>query len=392
MQHRSENVLIVPIQHGQPAAVRAVRSAIATERPHVIALEAGPRRAASGQLGRGIAHTFDVPSLCILGPIDAWLWSAFGTQSRLYARFLAGGETYDEMATAVDAAAGASSVTVCCDRDELVTLMRASVQGGWQWRMRIGIEAYTGLSLPPHSHVPLSTVVRLVWIAAWGDWEGAARHLRENLLTPCWAQNAAHAASPAGRAAIAWNDCALSVIRGRAIDPLFLDALREAGSRVVSCGVSNLGLPAAMTSERDQLMGWAVATVTPDGATRGVAVVGAAHAPGVARWVAEYRRRAAHGGVVSSAASRAGRPFPAPPEEIDVLLRVPESYMLEHVGGPLAGAGATVWGIARGLRRAPRATGLVISAAGATLAVTLGGLANLQRQWTRLLDPPRLDA
>lgn len=387
--HRSDNVRIVPIQHGQPASVRAVRSAIADERPHVIALEAGPRRAASGQLGRGIAHTFDAPSWCILGPIDAWLWSAFGAQSRLYARLLAGGETYDEMATAANEAAGASSTTVCCDRDELVTLVRASVQGGWQWRMRIGIEAYTGLSLPPHSNVPLPAVARLVWCASWGDWEGAARHVREHILAPCWAQNAAHAASPAGRAAIAWNDHALSVIRGRTVDPLFLDALREAGSRVVSCGVSNLGLPAAMTTERDQLMGWAVATATVDGASRGVAIVGAAHAPGVARWAAEYRRRATHGTVLTAAS---GRPFPAPPEDIDALLRVPDSYMLEHVGGPLACAGAAVWGIARGLRRAPRATGLVISAAGATLAVTLGGLANLQRQWARLLDPPRLDA
>lgn len=139
MNIRVDNVVIAPVQHGQPASARSVRRTINAERPSLVMLEAGPRRAASGSLGR-TSHSFDPTKFAILGPLDAWLWNAFGQRLLLNARLLAGNESCDEMAAAATAAAMSGSgppvPVICGDRDELVTLVRASAQGGWQVRRR----------------------------------------------------------------------------------------------------------------------------------------------------------------------------------------------------------------------------------------------------------------
>lgn len=411
--------VVVPVHHGQPVSARAVRAAITAEQPTAVLLEGGPRRAENGALG-GVARAIFPQKLplLVIGPLDVLLWGAFSARGALMRGLLAGGPPCDEMAAAAAAAASTSAAIICCDRDEVITLARASAHGGWRWRLRIGFDAFTGLVLPPACDVPVAAVARLVWLAAWRDWEGVASHARVAVLGPCWAQAAAFAATPAGRAALEWNALAEDVLRGDGRrgssggdadmlpDPALRDALRVAAARVISAskeGADGLGYPAALTEERDRLMGWALAsTIRAEQSRFGaaaaggqqqqqrrrprvVAVVGAAHAPGAVRWCDEYLQREGSGGDGADASWP-----PRPPPDLEPLLTVPQSYVAIHVGGPIAGIAATAGSIALGFRRAPRATGAAIAAASLVVGGALSGLLGLQARWERVLAPDSL--
>lgn len=233
--------------------------------------------------------------------------------------------------------------------------------------------------------------MRLVWLAAWRDWVGAVAYARTAILLPCWEQDAAYAATPIGRAALEWNALAEEVLLGRVDDGL-RNRLCAAAARVTTaadaaCAAGeDLGLPAAITSERDQLMGWALArAAAPEGRSRGgavVAVVGSAHTRGVGQWLQEYRRRAAR--------SPSGERDERIPEEIESLLQVPREYAVTNLGGPLVAASGLLWAAVRGLRRYPRTTAAALSVTGLATAVVISGASALQSQWKRVLEQPQL--
>lgn len=270
---------------------------------------------------------------------------------------------------------GSPTQLILIDRELSLTFARMGSSLGLRDLVDALPSALAGVHLYPGYHPPLRYVGKLVWHGLWGDWQMVGRVGRDIVEHSEESMPEVASGNALAKQISAFNLLLLPIVESGRIPtrtPADTRNYRQALSTAFTSVLSSLDgdaldsfqddMPAALTSERDTLLAWALKKCTSEPLARSdgnrrrkervvVGVVGRGHLPGIAReWESLHPAR--------------------PPT---ALLHPPPGHTALSQGAPLLAAGAYILAVGQAWRKGSRA----LAMAGVGVAVTTiatGGL------------------
>lgn len=377
---------IIGIEHLSPTSAQLARQLILAKRPEAVILELDSRRASAFDIIVPTMSTTTTTTTSSLKhaprPLIVWYPNVTGfpgIMPMLFA-YLAGSitsslsELYEnedddnnhtgkgqlkygaEAKASFDAAIEVNATVVLGDRDINLTLQRASSEIDVFTLYSLLPTALGGLHCAPKFIPSVYHVSCLVFAAVKRDWTGLADVL-ESISKESDDFNKVFTESPTGRALKSFNSSMISVVRRGEIS---VSGKKELGfilQRVLSALEASLELsslvPAAISTERDLLL---MNAIRWSDSTSVVAVVGAGHLDGIARYWTKQEENEERLGLVGVEAKSVAE------ASIAHLLKPPPFNAMNDVGVPLGSALAVAFA-ARAIAKRSRVAFVAVASA-----------------------------
>jgi len=351
---------IIGVEHLSPSSATLARQLILAKRPESVILELDETRAKAFGVSLSTSSrpltTFYKESGGFPGITPMLFIFLAGSITSSLAELYDGHEYGGEALAAASAANEVGASIVLGDRDISLTLQRVASDIDINSLQALLPTALGGVHCSPKFIPNLFQISELVSCAIRRDWIGLANIL-EIISKESDDFNLAFSESPSGRALHLFNTSMISVIREGQISTARKVELGSNLQRVLfameaSHEFSSL-VPAAISTERDRLLMHAIRWSQSSSV---VAVVGAGHLDGIARYWAEQEDSEKKLGLVGSNAQKAAK------DTISSYLQSPPFATLKNIGAPLGSLAITLMA-ARAVAKRSRGAFFVLTSA-----------------------------